>query len=98
MSRKTTLLSSALFAIAIVGSSFANAQDRNNPLHPSYYMGKTATVAISTAGKAKHYVDARNPLHPAFAQGFGGVWQSTGTGTAQAYVDTRNPLHPSFVR
>ena len=98
MSRKTTLLSRTLFAIAIFGSSFANAQDQNNPLHPSYYADKTATVAISTAGGTKHYVDSRNPLHPTYAQAVGGAWQSTGAGSAQAYVDNRNPLHPSFAR
>jgi hypothetical protein len=98
MSRKTTILSSTFFAIAIVSSSFANAQDQNNPLHPSYYAGKTAAVAISTTGEAKRYIDSRNPLHPTYAQGIGGAWQSTGTGSTQAYVDKRNPLHPSFVR
>ena len=67
MSRKTTILSSTLFTIALVSSPFANAQDRNNPLHPSYYMGKTAAVAISTASGAKQYVDSRNPLHPSYA-------------------------------
>jgi hypothetical protein len=98
MSRKTTILSSTFFAIAIVSSSFANAQDQNNPLHPSYYAGKTAAVAISSTGSTQRYVDSRNPLHPTYAQGIGGAWQSTGTGSMQAYVDKRNPLHPSFVR
>jgi hypothetical protein len=98
MSRKTTILSSTLFTIALVSSSFANAQDQNNPLHPSYYMGKTTAVAISTADGTKQYVDNRNPLHPSYAQAGSGAWQSTGTGSVQAYVDNRNPLHPSFVR
>jgi hypothetical protein len=100
MSRKIiTMLSSSLFAIAIANTSIANAQDRNNPMHPSYYVGKTASVAISTAGDGERYVDARNPLHPAYAQGSGsGAWQTTGARSAQAYVDHHNPLHPSFVR
>jgi hypothetical protein len=98
MSRKTTILRSTFFAIAIVGSSFANAQDQNNPLHPSYYASKTAAVATSTTSSAPRYVDSRNPLHPTYAQGIGGAWQTTGTGSTQAYVDKRNPLHPSFVR
>lgn len=98
MSRKTTLLSSTFFAIAIVSSSVANAQNQNNPLHPSYYAGKTATVAISNTGGGKQYVNSSNPLHPAYAQAFSGVWQSTRAGSAQPYVDNRNPLHPSFVR
>lgn len=98
MSRKTTILSSAFFAIAIVSSPFANAQDQNNPLHPSYYANKAAAVTVSIAGSAKPYVDSRNPLHPTYAQGIGGAWQTTGVGSMQAYVDNRNPLHPSFVR
>jgi hypothetical protein len=98
MSRKTNILSSTLFTIALVSSSITHAQDQNNPLHPSYYAGKTVAVAISTTGSAQRYVDSRNPLHPTYAQGIGGAWQSTGSGSMQAYVDNRNPLHPSFVR
>jgi hypothetical protein len=98
MSRKTIMLNTGLFVIAIVSSSFANAQDQNNPLHPSYYVGKTASVAISTGGEER-YVDARNPLHPAYAQGSGsGAWQTTGERSAQAYFDRHNPLRPSFER
>lgn len=96
MSRKTNLLSTSLFAIAIAGSAFANAQDQNNPLHPAYFVGKR--TAISTAGGAERYVDSRNPLHPAYGQQAGGDWQVTGTGSMQAYVDNHNPLHPRFVR
>jgi hypothetical protein len=98
MSRKTTLLNTGLFAIAIVSSSFANAQDQNNPLHPSYYVGMTASVAISTGGEER-YVDARDPLHPAYARGSASdAWQASGARSMQAHVDHHNPLHPSFKR
>ena len=100
MSRKTTILSSTFFAIAIVSSSFANAQDQNNPLHPSYYANKTAAVAISTSGGGERYGDARNPLHPAYyVQGsVSTAWQASAAGSVPAYVGNQNPLHPSFVR
>jgi hypothetical protein len=93
MSRKTTLLNTGLFAIAIVSSSLAHAQDQNNPLHPSYYVGKMASVAIFASGGGERYVDARNPLHPAYAQGSGsGAWQASGARSTHAYLDHHNPI------
>jgi hypothetical protein len=100
MSRKINILSTGLLAITIVSSSFANAQDQNNPLHPSHYVGKTATAAVSTSGGAEQYVDARNPLHPAYyvRGSVNTAWQASAAGSVPAYVDNQNPLHPSFVR
>lgn len=98
MSRKiTTILSSSLVTIAIANSSMANAQDRNNSLHPSYHAGKTQVIAIAASGE--RYVDARNPLHPAYGQGSGSDdWQGAAAQAPLAYVDHHNPLHPAFVR
>ncbi len=88
-------LSFGLIAAAIASSAFA-VQDRNNPLHPSYFVGKTAVATVS--GSGERYVDAGNPLHPAYGRGGSQAWQATGTASAQAFIDKRNPLHPRFVR
>ncbi len=100
MSRKTlSMLSASVVVVSIAGASFANAQDQNNPLHPSYFAGKTSGIDFVASKDAALYVDARNPLHPSFAlTSVANGWHATARGSAQRYLDARNPLHPSYAR
>ncbi|MEO6024574.1 MAG: hypothetical protein ABIP64_15965 [Burkholderiales bacterium] len=70
MSRKTlSMLSASVVVVSIAGASFANAQDQNNPLHPSFALTSVANGWHATArGSAQRYLDARNPLHPSYAR------------------------------
>jgi hypothetical protein len=93
------IISMTAIAVSIISAPLVNAQQPNNPLHPSYFAAKNVGInPISTVGVSR-YVDARNPLHPTFARaGDVSNWHTTGGTFVQAYVDANNPLHPKFTR
>ena len=60
-----TFITVALIASGIIGATTAGAE-QNNPLHPSYFWGKTQveTLAISNAGSVA--IAITDPLHPGY--------------------------------
>jgi hypothetical protein len=98
MSRNTlAIVGAAVIGLTILSAPLANAQQQNNPLHPTYFAAKRVAIhPISTDGVSR-YVDAHNPLHPAFARaGEASNWDATGVAATQAYIDANNPLHPKY--
>lgn len=95
-SKKVTL---ALVAIVAAMGAGAVSAKENNPLHPSYYMGRVTVVkAATTSADFVPYV-SNNPLHPTYSKVSGASWIATGKSAGTTpYVDTRNPLHPMFKR
>jgi hypothetical protein len=100
MSRHTPhIISMTALAISIISAPLVNAQQPNNPLHPSYFAAKNVAINPTSSIAASRYIDARNPLHPTFARtGDVSNWHTTGGASVHAYVDANNPLHPKFTR
>ena len=94
-----TFITVALIASGIIGATTAGAE-QNNPLHPSYFWGKTQveTLAISNAGSVA--IAITDPLHPGYFAAKAGptTFVDAVASIRYAYVDTRNPLHPSYRR
>ena len=87
----------ALIATGIIGATTVGAE-QNNPLHPSYFWGKTNVETPLSGNSAA--IAITNPLHPGYFAAKAGhtAFVDTGASNIYAYVDNRNPLHPSYRR
>ena len=93
------LIVASLLATQLAGVSTADATE-NNPLHPSYFWGKTQVAAVPQNAGSAMASPITNPLHPGYfvAKVLASPFVATGARKTGRYVDDRNPLHPSFRR
>lgn len=99
MSRNTLgIISATVIVVSITGAPLANAQQQNNPLHPTYFAAKSVGINPASTGGVSRYVDSHNLLHPAFGRASeASNWDATGIASTQApYIDANNPLHPKY--
>lgn len=91
------IIAASLLAITWVGSNAAYAES-SNPLHPSYFWGKTPMVPQRSGGNVA--MPITNPLRPSYfaAKVTDTPFVATGDVQTGRYVDNRNPLHPGYRR
>ena len=98
MISKKAMFSYSICMAALFGATGAVQAMQHNPLHPSYFVAKTAPIVVVQSPSRWSYSESSNPLHPSFTGSHSKHWESTAVSAGDFYIDRRNPLHPSYQR
>jgi hypothetical protein len=93
------ILGTTLVALSLIATSNARAEDRHNPLQPSYFFdnSKSGSAAATDAKPSDPRADSINSRQPAVShEEDSGSRHATEKSSARAYSDT--PLHFSIRR